>query len=64
MLRIDQATHVHAQEGCRVCRSGGPLVDTEVPIEGEGSLAICFVCILDMAATAELDVRRPKPAKK
>lgn len=63
MLRIDQATFVHAGHGCRTCRSGGPLVDTEVPIEGEGSLAICDTCILDMAQTAGLDVRRPKAAK-
>lgn len=60
MIRIDQATFVIAKEGCYVCGRGGPLVDTEVGISGEGSLAVCDTCILDMAGIAKLDVKRPR----
>lgn len=63
MLRIDQASFVIAREGCYVCGRGGPVADTEVNIEGEGSLALCGTCVLDMANTLGLDVRRPKGQK-
>lgn len=60
MIRVDQASFVIAKESCYVCGKGGPLVDTEVAIEGEGALGLCDTCILDMAGVMGLSVRRPK----
>jgi hypothetical protein len=56
MLYVGNSYYLHAKEGCYVCGRGDSLVDTEVPIIGEGVLAICKGCIVDMARTAGVDV--------
>lgn len=54
MLKYGNADQSLAGAGCYTCRSAGPLVSTEISIEGEGILAFCHGCITDMARAADL----------
>lgn len=56
MMLLDNAMYVHAKESCYLCGNPNCIVDTEVPIEGEGVLAICVRCIRDLAQTAHMNV--------
>lgn len=59
MQRLDQVTYTFAKSSCYRCLSGGPVVDLDVHIEGEGCLALCVNCIGEAAQTAGLRVSKP-----
>lgn len=52
---IPEAQYYHAKQACYLCANPKDLVDTSVPIEGEGVLAICTRCLQTMFDTAGLD---------
>lgn len=52
MQFIGIANYLYAGESCYICHRNEGLVDTGTYIEGEGALAICSVCIKEMARTA------------
>lgn len=48
MLYAPTTEYHHAKQTCYLCGRADHLVDTQVIIEGEGVLAICEGCVLDM----------------
>ena len=60
MQLLPAANYAYAKEGCYRCGRGGPVVDMDVQIEGEGALGICDRCIGEAAETAGFIVRRRK----
>ena|SRR5258706_11290023 len=45
-----------AKGGCYICGRSDRLVDADCPIEGEGGLVICTVCITELARTGKMVV--------
>lgn len=65
MQRLEQVNFAYAKEGCYRCGRGGPIVDMDVHVEGEGALGICVPCIGEAAVTAGIIKPRPgKPEKR
>ncbi len=62
MEAIAQANYAFAKQACYRCLSGGPLVDLDVFIEGEGCLALCHPCVGEAAQIAGFKVIKPKTA--
>lgn len=48
MLYAPFSDYHHAEHACYLCGRADHLVDTEKSIEGEGVLAICEGCVVDM----------------
>lgn len=60
MQKIQDAGFAFAKQACYRCLTGGPLVDMDVHIEGEGCLALCVSCLGEAAQAGGLSVRAPK----
>lgn len=53
---MDECWYAHAKAACYICEKPGPdIIDTGVQIEGEGVLAVCVSCVVEMAVTAGKD---------
>lgn len=62
MQLLEQVNFAFAREGCYRCGRGGPIVDMDVSVIGEGALGICAPCIGEAAVTAGIiKPRSPKP---
>lgn len=55
MLHAEHAEYQHAQMRCYLCPNVDDLVDTQVVVEGEGILAICRHCVLEMMGVLKED---------
>jgi hypothetical protein len=64
MQRLEQVNFAYAKEGCYRCGRGGPIVDMDTAIDGEGALGICVPCIGEAAVTAGLIKPRVRKSRR
>lgn len=57
MQHIAAAVYTYAKESCYRCGQTHDLVDMDVHIEGEGSLAICRNCIREACFYLDIDLK-------